>query len=539
MRRSVAVGVLASIVVGLACVTAARQGVRATADLTWPPGSDFSRDIAGAEAVASGHPLADPLYRGEWSWYNPLVPAMVAGLAKVTHQEIPIVYARAGAYLNLLAPLTLFALIAVVFDAVVAATVVLAFLFVIPGREPAWTYATYSPWLLPVQFTQGLFYLGLLALVWAASRKTGTAFALAGFATGLTFLGHTAPALVLVTTALVMAAFEALRLPGVRWTGLVMAYTVTAALVASPFLVSIVGHYHLQVRNPAPSAWVYAPLELSRAGTFWRAFFVPSVAGLVSLIGWARLFSMSGAGSGAVRCLTTSAVVCGLWLAISYLVQAARAYGYWLPSIVPGFHFLLLFGAFQAVGFGVGLATIVNLGWQLAENWWVELSGRRTIPALLIVGLAVIVAASRYPAYVIRPDFVEERQSAQRMFADPALRQMLQWLRRTPSTSDVVLAGDSLGLSVVGAAGRKVVAVDRLFSNPFVDWSERAHDLDEMQRLLARWADGDEPRFLSLAAKYRVRYVATPTDLAAPGFVAPTRPLVWRSGVWSIYQVGP
>ena len=59
MRRSVAVGVLASIVVGLACVTAARQGVRATADLTWPPGSDFSRDIAGAEAVASGHPLAD------------------------------------------------------------------------------------------------------------------------------------------------------------------------------------------------------------------------------------------------------------------------------------------------------------------------------------------------------------------------------------------------------------------------------------------------------------------------------------------------
>jgi len=127
VRRSVAVGVLASIVVGLACVTAARQGVRATADLTWPPGSDFSRDIAGAEAVASGHPLADPLYRGEWSWYNPLVPAMVAGLAKVTHQEIPIVYARAGAYLNLLAPLTLFALIAVVFDAVVAATVVLPF----------------------------------------------------------------------------------------------------------------------------------------------------------------------------------------------------------------------------------------------------------------------------------------------------------------------------------------------------------------------------------------------------------------------------
>ena len=318
-----------------------------------------------------------------------------------------------------------------------------------------------------------------------------------------------------------------------------MAYTMTAALVASPFLVSIVGHYHLQVRNPAPSAWVYTPLEFSRAGTFWRAFFAPSVAGLISLIGWARLFSMSGAGSGAVRCLTTSAVVCGLWLASSYLVQAARAYGYWLPSIVPGFHFLLLFGAFQAVGFGVGLAAIVNLGWQLAENWWVELSGRRTIQALLIVGLAVIVAASRYPAYVMRPDFVEERQSAQRMFADPALREMLQWLRRTPSTSDVVLAGDSLGLSVVGAAGRKVVAVDRLFSNPFVDWSERARDRDEMQGLLARWADGDEPRFLSLAAKYRVRYVATPTDLAAPGFVAPTRPLVWRSGVWSIYQVGP
>jgi hypothetical protein len=524
------------IVVGLAAAGAARQGVRATADLTWPPGSDFSRDVAGAETIASGHPLADPFYRAEWIWYNPLVPALVVVLANTTHQEIPLVYARAGAYLNLLGPLALFVLLAYALDAPISATVVIAFLFVIPGREPAWTYATYSPWLLPVQFTQGIFYISLLALAWATQKKTVTSFALAGLGMGLTFLGHTAPALVLGATALV-GAVDAGRFRSARWVRLFLIYLIFAALVASPFLVSIVGHYHLQVRNPAPSAWVYAPLELSRASTFWRAFFTLSAVGIVSLVGWVRLVSLCA--RAAVRTLMTSAAVCCLWLAFDYLVQATRAYGYSLPSIVPGFHFLFYLGVYEALGFGVGLATIVMLVWRASASRWTALRERQyVVPPILTIALVGLVAASRYQAYGTRPDFVEERQSAQRMFADPALREMLRWLRGTPSPSDVVLAGDSLGLSVVGPAGRKVVAVDRLFSNPYVDWSERARDRDEMLRLLAQWTDGDEPRFSSLAVKYRVRYVAVPTDLVAPGFASTQRPLVWRSGVWSIYQIG-
>ena len=115
----------------------------------------------------------------------------------------------------------------------------------------------------------------------------------------------------------------------------------------------------------------------------------------------------------------------------------------------------------------------------------------------------------------------------------------LEYLEQTRRHEQIVTKLlEELGLEEEEPAGRKVVAVDRLFSNPYVDWSERARDRDEMLRLLAQWTDGDEPRFSSLAVKYRVRYVAVPTDLVAPGFASTQRPLVWRSGVWSIYQIG-
>ena len=159
-----------AVVLVAACTAAAIQGVRATRGLRWPGDPDFARDIASAEAMAAGHPLSDPFYRGEWAWYNPLVPSLVAGVATTTGQPIPLIYARLGAYLNLAAPLAFFALVAAWWGRLVGLAAVLAFLFFIPGRDPGWLAATYSPWLLPMHVGQGFAYLALIAVA-AAWRE--------------------------------------------------------------------------------------------------------------------------------------------------------------------------------------------------------------------------------------------------------------------------------------------------------------------------------------------------------------------------------
>lgn len=91
------VRVLCLITLGLACAAAGYAGVLASHDLTFIADEDFARDVAAAESIAAGHPLSDPVYRGEWVWYNPLAPTIVAVVATIAHQPIPLIYSRLGA----------------------------------------------------------------------------------------------------------------------------------------------------------------------------------------------------------------------------------------------------------------------------------------------------------------------------------------------------------------------------------------------------------------------------------------------------------
>ena len=78
--------------------------VRATVGLEWPCEIDFFRDLGAAQTWLDGRAGTDPAYLGEVNWYNPLQPAIFAGLATVTGLPLPRLYAQAGPYLNLLGP---------------------------------------------------------------------------------------------------------------------------------------------------------------------------------------------------------------------------------------------------------------------------------------------------------------------------------------------------------------------------------------------------------------------------------------------------
>src|SRR5207247_2258230 len=79
-----------------------------------------------------------------------------------------------------------------------------------------------------------------------------------------------------------------------------------------------------------------------------------------------------------------------------------------------------------------------------------------------------------------------------------------RFIRRTTRASDVFLASHGAVLVLVGPAGRKTVAVQAEFSNPYVDYGSRAADRDAMFRDLE---DGHVDDFRRTAATYGVTHV--------------------------------
>ena len=143
----------------LLCAWALVTGIRTTFDLDWPFDPDHLRDIAHAQTIRDGAWLQDPFYQSEWVWYNPLLPGIIAGISYLTDLHVNVVAARAGAYLNIAAPLTFYLLVLRLTSSPTALASLVGFLFLV--HAPTWAAPTYSPWLFGSAFAQPFFYLTL------------------------------------------------------------------------------------------------------------------------------------------------------------------------------------------------------------------------------------------------------------------------------------------------------------------------------------------------------------------------------------------
>jgi hypothetical protein len=519
----------------IACGAAAYQGVVATRDVAFPADEDLARDVAAAETIASGHPLSDPVYRGEWLWYNPLTPAIVAAIATVARRPVPFVYSRLGAYFNLLIPLSLFAVVLSWWGFMQALVAVLALLYLIPGAGPGWLTASYSPWLYPMHVGQAMFYVALLAITHAWRNGGTRAFAWAGLALGTTLLTHTAPALLLAAAM----GMEVLRTECRQGTGgsqRIVRYVVFAAAflaAAAPLLASIVGHYHLQIKNAGPGVYVLYELGLERAWALWRPVLTPSIVTLVTAAGYVQLIRRRE--DLAARLLLSIAGTAGLFLLYGYLAQTSWAASHHIVTIVPTHHFWYYLTAVTAMVFAHGVAAIADAigGLQARAGGWMARASPYTMR--ILTALVVVAAIVRYPAYTRRYDFRAAAAAARQMFTDPVLRDMYDWLRQSTARDDVFAAPTNLAQSVIGMSGRKVVVVGKFFSNPYVDWGTRAEDNLAMDRYLRA---ADFGGFLRVASKYRVRYVARTGRVPDALLKEPLFSEAWSGGSWVIYRVG-
>lgn len=494
----------------LAIALAVGTSLVATAPLEVPAEIDHYRDMGAAQALLDGRWGEDPAFLGETSWYPPLLPALTALLAFVSRQPLPFVYVHLGPLLNALGPIAFYLLAKRLFEGWSALFSLLGFLFIVACNAPTLTQASYSPWVWPVLFAQGLFYLTFRAWLIALEKRTAWSAMASGAWLGLTFLAHPAPAVLLVITFTLATAIQAFTEPSNRGGDLQRLLTVggVSALVCAPFLVPLVLRYGMHTENSLPSrfggVW---PREI--IGAHWSFRSIGVGAGALWLPLQLRpLRRIDGRWLALVLALLAS--VTGLFYGI--VVQKLELRGVLLPLLFPTFHFQFYLLALECLLFGPGVVWIARrLFGYVSErgrtnpafsaalrfgHYWSPLS------ALLLLLLSA-------PSYQSREDFTHWPAESRRLAADEATRAVYEWARTHLTASDVVLADTRLGMFGIVAAGHAVVSTYQTMSNPYVAFEPREA---ARQAMFAQLRSGDIDAFSQLASSYGVTYVIAETN---------------------------
>jgi hypothetical protein len=248
---------------------------------------------------------------------------------------------------------------------------------------------------------------------------------------------------------------------------------IAALLVASPFLYAIVWRYHLHVVNRVPMAWQWLPVTADGFPTTLRMNAWLIVAGI--------------AGLAVVRHRVVRAwVVAAAGLTAYGLAANAMAA---LPAFVPTFHF-----------WRYTLAVLTLLTGATACAICTRIF-RKHAP-LIIAALGTLAVAVYLPHYQSRFDFVYGRSIATERPSTHA--DVSAFLRKSTPADAVVLGSRGASLQIIGPAGRRVVAVNANWSNPYIANVARVADREAMLEALK---GGQLDRFAKLAEPYRVTHV--------------------------------
>jgi hypothetical protein len=451
------------------------HGLLTTAEVSAPPDPDALRDIGFAQGMLDGNWFRDPVSLGEVRHYPPLVPALGAAVARLTHSgDLLGLWVAVGPWAGLLPVVAFFFLTRRLFASDVAAILGTTCFVLLNGLTvPPWVGGGYTPWLLTPLLTQAPF----LGAAWVIHRQVGRAAwpdaVLIGLAIGVTFLGHVVPALLL--TAMLIAAVWAVH--GVHWRillWLALAGT-TQLLTMAPALLPLLIAYPRGIVSTAPGMWVAEPLAPG-----WGAFGgflllnAPGVAGC--LLGW-RLRAPITRCTAAMLMAWTG--LCGLFLARHYGCMALSPDAAVCAVFrVPVHHFLLY----------LQIAGACLAGWGA---WAVWRSGVVRRDMLVVMAAAMLVAG--VAGFAMRPYDRFAQIMGLRHFDRLVMdRAVYRWVLTHASPDSLFVTGgegtdlDPAAFAVM-AAGRKLVATDEVFSNPYVDWTSR----DVARRTTVAWLMGD------------------------------------------------
>lgn len=509
-RRGAAFSCLAAgLPILLACGYLYVEASRAASNVNWTGNFDSLRDIGMAHAILNGRYPEDPAYSGETLWYNPLIAASVAFGAWMTGTDPVDADIRLGPVLNLLVPAAFFALAAYWFGPWAALAGTAYLLFGRPPAKPVWMAATYSPTLLAGNFTLSLFFLTLLAytrFLRAGGMRRGM---LTGVLWGLTFMGHTAPAVVLgfVLTIAELVRWRGLVRQGMPWKGIgeYAGMLFTAFASSLPYTYSIIWNYHFHIVNDWPTRYTDPYIELKRLPAFLLECATPSTflaaLGLLILIRGLRRRAENR-----MAALWWAAGI-GL-LAYSYAAQIINEnWHIRIGQIVPGHHAMLFISAAKALLIGYGTVAGANVILAAIHDALSKKEAGRRRRVILPTGrivaafaaFAVLAAGYRegaeYGVMKYTEGFHAEHDDT---------RAMYDWIVANTHPEDAFLCEWDVAARLINATGRKLAANMIWYSNPYVDFQQRIADKNAMFDALK---NRDEKTFRQLAGQRNVRFV--------------------------------
>ena len=476
--------------------------------LHWASEPDFDRDIAYIRTTLDGHYGIDPNYTGQYMWYNPMIFLSETLCVKLTGLPINIIVARAGVYLNLINPIVFFIMVVKLFDYKIALASFLAFLFLISGNLPCWGAATYSPWMVSDTFVQFLFYICIFLCYKAFSTQRMVWFILLGVFLGLSFLGHSAPTIIVILILIylqfqkiIMAVWNKDYKPIVKYIFQGVFTVVPFLIFAFPFLYYVLGIYHLHFVNRiilqcAPGIFARAEsLSLIKANI--------TLCLVVSVIG-AIWFYRKQPDMLLRKIVLSWFIICAVMYVYESVVPTAdKLTHHNFPDTIPAFHYFFYMKAAQAIFFGFGFMYIFNFLLRLAE----DSNKKKFAPEMVeyfLVACILVYAAVYYPFYSNRDDFKVMRQAAIIKGREKDKIDIYNFVEKNIPLSDVLLCNHGLSLFPVMPTGIKMVSVETYFSNPYISYDRRESDRNAMLSYLTTSAPASA---IKLFDEYKVDYV--------------------------------
>lgn len=477
----------------LACiamiVAAMVQCYRTIHDLHWASEPDFDRDIAYIRTTLNGHYGQDANYAGEYMWYNPLLFLSETLIVKLTGLPINIVVARAGAFLNILSPVAFFAMVLKLFDYKVALAALLSFLFLAAGNLPCWGGATYSPWLISDSFVQFLFYINVIFCYQAYATQQMKWFVLLGASIGITFLGHSAPAILIILILVVLHLQNIITAAKQKEyktiTRYVLQGVVTAIpflLCALPFLYFVWGKYDFHFVNRAIlecAPGIFARKESARLVEANITFSL-----LIAAIGaiWFYLRFENKLIRRIIFSWLTITVV--MYLYESIVPTLDRLDKIHLPDTIPAFHYFFYLKVLQSVFFAFGFIFLL----QKLSGWLSRVTKNKTNITQstgLFIGAVLLYAVVYYPIYIKRADFSEARQESIAKGNETDKIEVYNFIYKNVPLNNVLLCEHDYSLFPVMPTAIKMVSVETFFSNPYISYDRRENDRDAMLSYLS------------------------------------------------------
>lgn len=493
----------------LLCTVAFQKARHISANADWPYLTDAFRDIGMAQTILDGRYPEDSVLLGHTLWYNPLTGALVALGSHLSGLPAHTVDARLGPYINLLVPVSFFLLCAALFGgwAALAATA-----FMILGNtriEPIWLGVTYTPWLFAPHLAQALFFFTLYFYVRAQCSGRYRSHTATGVLWGLTFMTHTAPAVIFGCIVLMCTAWRffagasaAMRRQLVWKTAVAAAVAFTVSI---PYHYSILWNYHFHVLNPWPSIYTESVLQIANMEkTLWQACSLPTgiaVLGALALVlkrehRRSRLFILPWL------------IILLLFLMQSFLWQYAP-FRFPIPQLFPVHHFAVSLNGLRSLLFGCGAVLVCRGLFSLGNTLLARFNRRGISPgwheSVVGIFLFVLLAAAYTPAYRSWIEFTgrpAERWPFASMQAD-AVR-CYEWTMQHCRPDDVFLSDENLALLVLESAARKTVCPMLFYGSPYADVLQRLLDREAM---FDAFRSKDEDRFRELARKRGVGFV--------------------------------